>query len=152
MRKTSGNLFLGHQREGVYHLFLRFHSNMGVSQGCPFQNFCGSYYNIQFKPYATSKMELFKTKNRKQLETVADCCYRELHLKCSRDPRCDSERHKQIQIFLRQGLHPAFTLKKNPNRNVSNIFKVTINSPVRRLLLLLLTLNIFRNLFYCYCY
>ena len=27
-----------------------------------FYNFCGSYYNIQFKPYAKSKMELFLQK------------------------------------------------------------------------------------------
>ena len=27
-----------------------------------FWNFCGSYYNIQFKPYATSKIKLFVTK------------------------------------------------------------------------------------------
>ena len=30
-----------------------------------FQNFCESYYNIQFKPNATSKMEFFLTKNKK---------------------------------------------------------------------------------------
>ena len=29
-----------------------------------FQNFRGSCYNIQFKPYAESEMELFVTKNR----------------------------------------------------------------------------------------
>ena len=29
-----------------------------------FYNFCGSCYNIQFKPCATSKMELFVVKNR----------------------------------------------------------------------------------------
>ena len=47
------------------------------------QNFCGSCYNIQFKPYATSKMELFVTKNKQWLETAADCrCYIELRLKC----------------------------------------------------------------------
>ena len=44
-----------------------------------------------FKPYATSKMELFVAEISEWLETVGDCCYRELHLKCDRVPRSDSE-------------------------------------------------------------
>ena len=35
-----------------------------------FQNFCGSCLNIQFKPYATSKMELFVTKNNNSWELM----------------------------------------------------------------------------------
>ena len=38
-------------------------------------------------------MELFVTKNSKWLETVADCCYIVLRLKCYRAPRADSELH-----------------------------------------------------------
>ena len=53
-----------------------------------FYNFCGSYYNIHFKPYATSKMELFVTKNMQWLET-AERCYIELRLKCDRAPISD---------------------------------------------------------------
>ena len=36
-------------------------------RGAPdtFKNFCESYYNIQFKPNATSKMEFFLKKNKK---------------------------------------------------------------------------------------
>ena len=59
-----------------------------------FQNFQGSYYNTQFETYATSKMELFVTKNKYLLETVVDCCYSELHLKCNRAPRPDTETHR----------------------------------------------------------
>ena len=49
--------------------------------------FCWSCYNIQFKFYATSKIELFVTKNRQWLETVVDWCYIELHLKCDKASR-----------------------------------------------------------------
>ena len=70
MRKTSGNVFSGHVDLGG--LFLIF--SQGCTQSCgeggrmvalmPFKIFCGSYCNIQFKPYATSKTELFVKKNR----------------------------------------------------------------------------------------
>ena len=69
MLKASGNVFLGHLRESVFHIFPRLHSIMG---GAPdtFQNFRGSCYNIQFKQYTTSKIELFKTKEF-QLKTIS---------------------------------------------------------------------------------
>ena len=43
--------------------FSRLYSVMGWFPDT-FKNFQGSYYSIRFKPYATSKMELFMTKNR----------------------------------------------------------------------------------------
>ena len=46
--------------------------------------FCGSCYNIIFKPYATSKMGFFVAEI-----TVADCCYIELRYNCDRVPRSD---------------------------------------------------------------
>ena len=58
-KKNSGDVFFGSPGE--------------CCQGCAqswgvhsdnFYNFCGSCYNIQFKPYATRKMELLKRKNR----------------------------------------------------------------------------------------
>ena len=70
MRKTSRNIFSGHLDPGG--LFLIF--SQGCTQSCgeggrmvalmPFKIFCGSCYSIQFKPYATSKVELFVKKNR----------------------------------------------------------------------------------------
>ena len=55
----------------VYYIFPRLHSIMGGWGASPppppspspeiFWNFCGSSYNIQFKPCATSKMEFFVT-------------------------------------------------------------------------------------------
>ena len=52
-----------------------------------------SCYNIQYKPSAISKIELFVIKNRYHLETAVDCCYRELRLKCHGAPRSDPETH-----------------------------------------------------------
>ena len=91
MQKTSGNVFLGHLSE--FFLF----SLVALDHGCAPQflfNVRGSLYNIQFKPYAISEMELFVTENRKYLETVVDLCYRELRLKCDRACRFDSETHR----------------------------------------------------------
>ena len=60
MWKISGNVFLVHLGGWIFH----------VSQGCSqswgvrndtFENFCGLFYNIEFQPYAASKMELFVT-------------------------------------------------------------------------------------------
>ena len=83
------------------------------------QNFRRSYCNIQFNPDAAYKMELFVTINRKQLETVVDCCYKELRL------ICDSRTNRYIQVqttkYSVQHLH-AQSPHKN-TRNVSNIFK-----------------------------
>ena len=62
---------------------------------CPFpdtfQNFHGLCYNIQFKPYTVSKMELFVTKNMLWLEIVVSCYYIELDLKCERASRSNTE-------------------------------------------------------------
>ena len=59
-------------------------------RGCPntFQNFCGSCYNIQFKSYVTSKVELFM---RKLLLAVVKQI--ELCRKCERPPRSDPGIH-----------------------------------------------------------
>ena len=45
------------------------------------------------KPFQ-KKQKQKKTKKRKELETVADSCYRELHLICGRASRSDSETHR----------------------------------------------------------
>ena len=68
MWKTSGNVFLGYLGERFFQISPRLHSIMG---GVPnsFQNFRGCY-NIQFKSYTPSKIKLFVTKNRKQLELL----------------------------------------------------------------------------------
>ena len=68
MWKTSGNAFLGYLGQRFFQIFPRLHSIMG---GVPnsFQNFHGCY-NIQFKSYTVSKIKLFVTKNRKQLELL----------------------------------------------------------------------------------
>ena len=110
------------------------------------QNFRGSCCNIQFKPDAAYKMELFMTINRKQLETVVDCCYKELRL------ICDSRTNRYIQVqttkYSVQHLHAQSPHKKT--LEMCQIYSnLTIKTP-ERLLLLLLTLNIFRTLFYCY--
>ena len=55
-----------------------------------FSNFFGSCYNIQFKPYAKPKAEIFLTKNRSWLKTIIDCCYIELCLKCNMAPISNS--------------------------------------------------------------
>ena len=91
--KPSGNCIFRHLGRWVFHIFPRFHLIMGVTHqyfskippehgGDPnvFYNFPGCY-NIQFKPYETSKMELFLAKNTYWLETVAEWCYKELCLK-----------------------------------------------------------------------
>ena len=44
----------------VFHIFLRL--PLILEQGDSFKNFCGSCYRFQFKPYATSKMEILVTK------------------------------------------------------------------------------------------
>ena len=94
MRKTPGNVFLGGLGGCAFHFFPRLYSIRGGMPPDTFQNFCASCYNIQIKPYATSKMELIVTKNKEWLETVVDCCDRELHLKCDRAPRSDSKIHR----------------------------------------------------------
>ena len=49
-----------------------------------------NFYNIQFKPYAKPKLEIFLTKNRSWLKTIIDCCYIELCLKCDMVPISNS--------------------------------------------------------------
>ena len=53
-----------------------------------FESFRGSCYNIQFKFYATSKMEL----------SAGNCCWQLLRrsLSCERAPRSDSEMNRSI--------------------------------------------------------
>ena len=63
-----------------------------------FLKFCESCYNIPFKLYAASKMDLFVTKNRQWLETVVDCCYIELCFKCDSTPEYNYETHRYISI------------------------------------------------------
>ena len=59
MRKTSGNAFLGQSRKVSFSYFPKValdhgdHGGAGVPWGVP-------PCNIQFKPYATSKMEYFR--------------------------------------------------------------------------------------------
>ena len=64
--------------------------------------FRGSCYNIHYKPYAISKIELFVTKNGYHLETAVDCCYRELRLKCHGAPRSDPVTHNKRNTFLQK--------------------------------------------------
>ena len=99
--------------------------------------FLWSCENIQFKPYATSKMELFVTK-KVMTVTVVDFCYITLCLKCGRVPRSNSKSAKQ-------------KTKKDTGTTCQIYSKLTIKIPERRLVLLLLTLNIFTLLFCC-CY
>ena len=79
----------------------------------------------------------------------------ELHLKCDRAPRSDLK----TQINLDWGnkvFHQRFTCLKSattkkPIRKMCQIYsKLIIKTPERCLVLLLLTLNIFCTLFYCY--
>ena len=98
------------------------------------QNFRGSCCNIQFNPDAAYKMELFVTINRK-LGLI-----------------CDSRTNRYIQVqttkYSVQHLHAQSPHKKT--LEMCQIYSnLTIKTP-ERLLLLLLTLNIFRTLFYCY--
>ena len=79
------------------------------------------------------------------MRTVFNCCYIELHLKCDRAARSDSE----TWINLDQGkkvFHPPFpSLKsaKKRTRTMCQIYsKLTIKTPERCLVLLLLTLKI----------
>ena len=79
------------------------------------------------------------------MRTVFNCCYIELHLKCDRAARSDSE----TWINLDQGkkvFHPPFpSLKsaKKRTRTMCQIYsKLTIKTPERRLVFLLLTLKI----------
>ena len=65
---------------------------MGMRPRTPFRTFA----DVQFKACATSKIELFVIKNRLQLESVVDCCYLELRLKCDRAPRFDLQRYSSI--------------------------------------------------------
>ena len=82
MRRTSGNVFLGHLGGWIFHIFKRLHSILGCwNEPDTFQNFCGLCYNSQFKHYATSMMEFFLAKNRYWLETVVDFCYIQLRFK-----------------------------------------------------------------------
>ena len=55
---------------------------------------CATIQYAIFKPYAISKTELFVAEIKSWLETVVDCCYIELRLKCDRVPRSDSEIHR----------------------------------------------------------
>ena len=71
MWKTSGIVYSGHLGGWVFHIFPRLHSIMCVcvfGRGGTldtFESFRGSRYNIQFKLYATSKMEL----------SAGNCCW-----------------------------------------------------------------------------
>ena len=108
------------------------------SQGCTrswetppdnFQNSGGSYYNIQFKPYLTSRAICDKKieNSQKLLLTVATESFA---LNVTGFPDMTLE-----NIYLDQGnkiFHPAFTCsnsakKTKKTRNMSNIFKVNNN-------------------------
>ena len=67
MQKTFGNVFLGHLGGCFFSYFPKVApDHKGRGRGAPqsYSEFFGSCYNIQFKPCATSKMELFVTENR----------------------------------------------------------------------------------------
>ena len=57
---------------------------------------------------------------------------------------------KAIKYSIRH-LHIQ-THQKTPVEMCQIFSVLTMNTPVQRLFLLLLTLNIFHTLFYCYCY
>ena len=59
---------------------------IGVLTSDTFWNFCGSCYNTQFKPYVTSKMEVFV----KIKVMDVNCFYIELRLRCDRPLTSDS--------------------------------------------------------------
>ena len=62
IRKTSGNVFLGHLGEWVFHIFLKLHLIIGSAlPQIPFR-ILWIMLNIEFKPCAASKVELFVTK------------------------------------------------------------------------------------------
>ena len=87
VRKTSGNIFLGHLGGWRFHIFSKPWNLPPIPQ-----SFCGSCYNISFKPYVTSKIVLIMTKNRQWLETFVDCFYMD-----PRRKRCSKSAKKQQQ-------------------------------------------------------
>ena len=143
-------------QEGEFLIFSKGLNHEGSPDA--FQNFLGSCYNIQFKPYATSKMQLFQKKRGNSWKLLLTVVTENLVLNLTglQDPTL-----KNTSINLDQGnkgtkysiwhLHVQIQQKKKKEKktletclSVSYIFKL------KRLLLLLITLNIFRTLFYCY--
>ena len=83
VRKTSGNIFLGHLGGWRFHIFSKPWNLPPIPQ-----SFCGPCYNISFKPYVTSKIVLIMTKNRQWLETFVDCFYMDPRRKrCSKSAK-----------------------------------------------------------------
>ena len=96
MRKTSGNVFSGHQRGWVFHNFPRLPSIM--SWGLPSMPLRIFLDHITiFNSYATSKMKVFiikKINGWKVLLTVVT--YVEFFIKCERAPRSESGMYQWI--------------------------------------------------------
>ena len=100
--------------------------------------------------FNSSPMQLLRWSS--WLETAVDCCYIELRFNMTGllDPTL-----KCIDKFrLRQGSIPSaiymFKVSKKHTRTTCQIYsKLVIKTPQRHLVLLLLTLNIFRTLFCC---
>ena len=65
MQKTSENVFLWHLWEWVFQIFSRFHS---IMEGSP-----DTFFNFQFKPYATSKIEPYDTTGI--TGNTGNCCW-----------------------------------------------------------------------------
>ena len=60
----------------------------------PFRIFMDDITILSSSPMQHLRWSFLWQKNRKQLKTVVDCCYRELHLKCDRACRSNSETHR----------------------------------------------------------
>ena len=92
MQKTTGNVFLGHQGGWVFHIFPKLHSI--IKLGCPLIHlriFVDHVTLFNLSPMQHLRWSSLWQKKNSWLETVVDCCYREVCIECDKAPRSDSE-------------------------------------------------------------
>ena len=151
--KNSGNVILEYLTEQVFHIFPILQLIVWMfSDTC--QNFRGLCYNIYFKLYATSKMELSLTRNGNSWELLLIVVIESFVLNVTGlSFKCSVTYVKIRQQKILSDICMFKVGKKFPTRTTCQIYsKLTLKTSKRCLVHLSLTLNIFRTSLYChYC-
>ena len=141
MRKTSRNVFLQHLREWVFHIYPRFHPIMG-----------------EYPPYFLEFLWIMLQYSIQTLCNIWGGTLFDKNIFLNVIGLLDLTLKHIDKFRLRQKSIPSgnymFKVSKKYTITACQIYsKLTLKAPERRLVFLLLTLNIFCTLFHCrYCW
>ena len=145
--KISRNVFLGHVGRWVFHISPYHGGYLQPPSPLNLLEFLGIILQYLILAFATSKMELFVTKNRSWLAgSIVGCCYIELCLECDGAPRSNSEIYSKFTLW-QQSIPSTIYMFKIPMCQI--YLELTKKTPEQNLVFPLLILNIVCTLFYC---